>query len=359
MPDRPIEHIMPTNQTHVTTFTSIPALTRRGFLFARRQMSCAIACLLAWSAAPAAAQMDPEDDPDLNSSRAHEAVDRLQSPQEAPVRVEPAGWGDAVSAQSSGGSDPKIRLLPEGAFLVAQRGVIMRGENDALVMVFESTSDDEPDLPVMTMQPCSRLTEMLRVDQSRDSSVVFEVNGQVFLFEGRNYLLPLLFTIAPDRAEGGTDHVESDSAAATPGETGADADEPDIDALFAKVAPGAAPRRHTPAAAGPADEAAASTELLREGTMIVSRRGRLSVGNGGAWMFTVDNDTDGSPEADQPLRLMPCANLEIMIDHVREHRGSLSFTISGQVFLFDGRNYLLPSVVLIESDREGNLVTAQ
>jgi hypothetical protein len=130
----------------------------------------------------------------------------------------------------------------------------------------------------------------------------------------------------------------------------------------APAATPAAPSSQPPASA-PIDNAADTTllssRLLREGTLINQRRGRMSRiasnASGSAsvdWVFTFDSDGRGRGEP--PMVLLPCTNL-MQMERVVERSGeSVSFTVTGQVFVYKGRNYLLPSLYLVNRRSELN-----
>ncbi len=101
--------------------------------------------------------------------------------------------------------------------------------------------------------------------------------------------------------------------------------------------PGAAPA--TPVAPG---VSTAPGGLMREGSFIASRSGRLARGAAGEWLLTFENDAKGAAIA--PMVLMPCLNLMAMEKLAERGGESLSFTVSGQVFVYKGRNYLLPTL---------------
>jgi hypothetical protein len=93
--------------------------------------------------------------------------------------------------------------------------------------------------------------------------------------------------------------------------------------------------------------------LKREGSFIVSRRGRMVQSlDGGSRLFVFEADSLDAPEA--PMILQPCRLLETMEDLVRERGDHVVFTVSGQVHNYRGANYLLPTMMIIEPDR-GNL----
>lgn len=91
--------------------------------------------------------------------------------------------------------------------------------------------------------------------------------------------------------------------------------------------------------------------LLREGTLLSSRNGRMVRGQGGEWLLVFDASADSV--VDPPMVLMPCLNLMAM-ERVAERGGeSVTFSVSGQVFVYRGRNYLLPTMYVV--NRRGEL----
>lgn len=90
--------------------------------------------------------------------------------------------------------------------------------------------------------------------------------------------------------------------------------------------------------------------LLREGTFLTSRRGRMVRSSTGEWVYTFDSDAQG--QSDPPMILMPCLNLMAM-ERLAERGGdALTFSVSGQVFVYHGKNYLLPSLYVINRGNE-------
>lgn len=94
-------------------------------------------------------------------------------------------------------------------------------------------------------------------------------------------------------------------------------------------------------------------KLRAEGEFIVSRRGRLLRAKDGVhFLFVFDADSKDAPEA--PMIMMPCQLLESMEKLVRERGDSVRFKLTGQVFVYKGANYVLPSIMRIAPDK-GNL----
>jgi hypothetical protein len=80
--------------------------------------------------------------------------------------------------------------------------------------------------------------------------------------------------------------------------------------------------------------------VLREGSPIVNRVGRLSPGaDGGAAEFTFESD--GQALRDPPLLILPNLKLMLMEDSVRNANRELRFRVTGIVTEYRGRNYLL------------------
>ena len=89
--------------------------------------------------------------------------------------------------------------------------------------------------------------------------------------------------------------------------------------------------------------------VMREGTPIVNRVGRLSPGaEGGAAEFTFESD--GAALRDPPLLILPNLKLMIMEDSVRGANRDLRFRVTGMVTEYRGRNYLLLEKVSVLTD---------
>jgi len=124
------------------------------------------------------------------------------------------------------------------------------------------------------------------------------------------------------------------------------------------TAPGRAPN---PPAAGAQRARIADpgkTRLLREGTFLVSRQGRVVRSAGGEWLFAFDSDTQGLATNDPTMVIMPCEKL-MGIERIAEKHGEdISYTMTGQVFVYNGRNYLLPTNYIVNRP-SGDVKTMQ
>lgn len=94
-------------------------------------------------------------------------------------------------------------------------------------------------------------------------------------------------------------------------------------------------------------------KLRREGEFVVNRRGRVVPSpNGRDTLFAFEADSDTASEP--PMVLSPCQTLQNMEDIVRERGDKIVFILSGQVLVYRGVNYLLPTMMKLAIDR-GNL----
>ncbi len=93
-----------------------------------------------------------------------------------------------------------------------------------------------------------------------------------------------------------------------------------------------------------AREAVASSQklterlLVPEGLSIVGRTGRLSQ-QGLWWVFAFDDDPNAVP-----MKLLPNANLELMVRTLHGAPSPIRFTTSGELTVFEGENFFLPRV---------------
>lgn len=88
--------------------------------------------------------------------------------------------------------------------------------------------------------------------------------------------------------------------------------------------------------------------LLREGTYIIDRMGRLSHNDKGQAEFMFESD--GKALRDPPMIILPNLTLQQMEDAVSVSSRDLKFRIIGIVTEYRGRNYLLLQRIVVPSD---------
>lgn len=92
--------------------------------------------------------------------------------------------------------------------------------------------------------------------------------------------------------------------------------------------------------------------LRREGQFLLNQRAYLQKTPGGVgWKLTFLADASGL--ADPPMYVMPCRLLEDMEAMIGNQKDFV-FIVSGQVFVYQGDNFILPTAIRVVRDR-GNL----
>jgi hypothetical protein len=131
-----------------------------------------------------------------------------------------------------------------------------------------------------------------------------------------------------------------------------------IDRLVGQQAPG---RPIRPAESGQTDRTsgpgavapdAPPQALLREGTFLIDRTGRLSRSADGQW-WEFSFIVDGQTLRDPPVRVLPNLKLMSMEDALTSTNRDLTFRITGILTEYRGRNHILLEKVIVvpESDR--------
>jgi hypothetical protein len=254
---------------------------------------------------------------------------------------------------------PRPMLLRQGSHLLRAVGEMsMDDERGAWTLTIEPKDERRPHQE-LTVLPCSLLDEMERlIEAAPGYELKFEVTGEVYVYKKRNYFMPthppLLVgrheagrpaeePAGPAESEGDIEEGDEESSAETPKRDTADdiiRDLEDSAGLFA----------HRPDAGAQADAGdEAGVRPVREGAVLVSRRGHVRRTGGGAYIFIFDADAEG--QADPPMVLLPCMLLE-RLEQYSWRAGDMAVVLmSGRVYTYHGLNYLLPTVYRIPYQR--------
>ncbi len=252
-----------------------------------------------------------------------------------PARPEDALDRSIVGGPRAGGAS-EGRLLREGTFVVRRRGTMVPLGGGRSALVFHREAGASAERP-MVLLPSQHLARMEQMAAAADGSAVFLVTGEVFAYQGRNYLLPTVTPSAVHRPS--TDGADAEARAG-------ELDPESIGAILADLKREEDRPRSIevpPSTGDPGTEpSAAKNNLLGEGTLIVRRRGRLVRLGIGEWAVAFDNDSDAAATPDAPMPLVPCLNLERLDAMASASGGELDLEISGRVLTYGGRNYLIP-----------------
>lgn len=249
------------------------------------------------------------------------------------------------------------RTLAEGTFLLDRRGELVRGPNDRLIFVPDKEDRRAGEGP-MLMLPCSVLDQLA---QSWTGQPVL-IRGEVFLYHGRNYLLPAWFTIAPEAHAEAEPEELTEPAPSNQDDPAMDTDEdqpatleddPEIRALLEELEieqptlPASPGGEHSELqAANTSSPVRASTTAsgIREGTILMRRRGRLDRQSDGSWALVFDNDEAENLGA-EALTVLPCRLLMEMEALSARDGGVRELIVSGRVYASEGEGYLLPTLI--------------
>lgn len=312
----------------------------------------------------------PANDPGLTSPTVE---DKRREQEHRRINNTPISPTTAVSPQAAPAAVPGVQLdvpagrhYPEGAFFPSRVGRLVRTPRGDVIFAPAAIPGGRAE-PPLVLQQCATLAQLLAAVGTAEPAV--SVSGQVFVYRGRHYLLPTAFALADAPS------TEAAPAPAPPAPILAGAEDPDpavaelIRELEARPGP---PRAIDPAPAptddsrpgrrnGPpgyfdaaGDVAGAPAE---EGALLVSRRGRLVrlAAADGRYAVAFDNDPD-SPSAGVMV-LLPCRALERLEGLAAQRGENVAFSVSGRVFAYEGRGYLLP--VLVQPQPVGDLAPRQ
>ena len=85
-----------------------------------------------------------------------------------------------------------------------------------------------------------------------------------------------------------------------------------------------------------------AASLRPEGLTLVNRPGRV-FREGAWWVFAFESDHPEHPEP--PMKLLASRGVELMAQTAERGERGLVFLVSGEVTVFEGENYLLPTLV--------------
>ena len=249
---------------------------------------------------------------------------------------------DAAETTAAGGT-----LLRGGAYIVEASGSLHRGEQPGWWVFRIARDDPGEELLEFTLLPCTLLASLEQLVQSMPGQeIVFELTGEVFVYEDRNFLMPthaprLVEYVAPSRP----DVLDAPADDTAPRNGSAETILRDLERSVGPIA--RSPRKAD--ASATSRPHATSDRLIAPGSMVLWRHGWLVREPDGAWSYVFGADATGL--ADPPMVLLPCRTLEDLQLHARRSGPGRPLLVSGRVYRYHGRNYLLPTMFRIPRHR--------
>jgi hypothetical protein len=296
---------------------------------------------------------------------------------------------------------PKVRRAREGIFVIKQSGELLVARTGDVIFVPDKGAPAKTSRP-MVLLPCQTLSRLesaagLRSDQPTGESAPRPrvlMTGQVMVYRQREYLLPSVFQVesvsgesVPTAEKGGgekgTQQAKQNAGEATAeqpaGESGAQETtaqdqatrEGEVESFIreledrrsqsrgltremARTAPTPAPTA-TPATGGGTTEGQQQAEAgdagrvwpIAEGSVITARRARLVRFTDGSVGVSFDNGANAAPGArrtEAPMALLACQMTQRMEEVVGGRGDKAALEVSGRVFSYGNRNYLLPNM---------------
>jgi hypothetical protein len=316
----------------------------------------------------------PAQDPSLTSPGAEDAMLDSQRRPTPPPPIKPTrerpGQRSVPAVPSPSSTIPGLRAFdysvpgakafPEGTFLLSRMGVVVQSETGEYIFVpakdtpasaGRSPVDASLSFAPLVLMPSQRVAQLTARVTSPAEAVPVSISGQVFSYRGRHYLLLSMFyfeSSEPIPSEASNSKPQTERSRAT-AETSADDLMDDLEKRVGTTR-ALAPTEATLASAAnvPPPKAVAGVEriassLRPEGTVITGKRGRVvRSGSDRAISIAIDNDPDSPSSA--PMPLLPCRLLETIESLVGQRGDSMLIRFSGRVTVFQGRNYLLPTM---------------
>lgn len=253
---------------------------------------------------------------------------------------------------------PGRRSYPEGTFISQRRGRIITTKGGEVVFSPAAAEPGKPGDPPMVLDRCATLEQLqAAIASTPDAGVT--LGGQVFVYRGRHYLLPTTYAIDLAGPAQGTKPEPEKQAPASPAASEAPRGDIDTQALIQELeAQRGVPRTVDPPAAAPA-EGGVEAGVANEGTLLVNRRARLVrlAAEEGRFGAAFDNGAGVDKAKSGAMALLPCAALQ-SLETLAAYRGeNVSFYVSGRVFVYNGKNYLLPS--LVQATRPADVLPMQ
>jgi hypothetical protein len=250
------------------------------------------------------------------------------------------------------GQGPKaaaVPLLREGSNVVDRRGHLQKVEGSPYPQFVFDNDGQSTKLAPMFAMPNLRLMQIEDAANATRAGLSFTVSGEITEYRGSNYIL----------LDSGPEDLSREffsNGLTTPSTQPQSADQMLDSMLSQNPAPAAPdssasvmPARDVTSGSGAVAPGAPVLTVLREGSEIIDRTGRLTHSPDGRHSeFTFDSD--GSAMQDPPLIILPNLKLATMEDAAASATHDLHFRITGVITEYRGRNCVLLDKVVVIPD---------
>lgn len=253
----------------------------------------------------------------------------------------------------------RLPLFREGSVISRVPGDLTQDPDEKL-WLFRPTATEAGGLRrEFVLLPSPVLEDMLRTVAVSGAPVEFELTGRVFIYRGRNFLLPdfapriMRFDAKP--GETPPTRAEDDAKTAPNGEdkfvpaegSAKDQDAVDdatVEAIERKLEErvGRAPQaRVTETTTTRATQEKHPDAPIANGTRMSARLGRLARDpQSGSWRFVPEQS---SGAGDPSFEILPCLLLERLEDAARQSDKPPAVLLTGTVYAYEGRSFVLPT----------------
>jgi hypothetical protein len=243
---------------------------------------------------------------------------------------------------------PPRAPLPDGTVLVNRMGTLEQTDAGKWQFVAEQDSrmaDLAGPLPVLQS---SQLAAVAAQPNAKTEKRKYVVNGVVTAYEAQNYLLiesaiPATPILAAEK-----------TAPPATRPAGASTADQTLNQMLTAPPPSAGrplrlttgPGNDTTSGKGAVAPNAPLVSVIREGSFLVDRTGRLTrAADGQNWEFSFESDA--RTLKDPPVLILPNLKLMAMEQAAKSSNRDLKFRITGMVTEYNGRNYVLLEKVVV------------
>lgn len=250
----------------------------------------------------------------------------------------------------------RLALLREGSTVSRVVGDLAQDPDDKLWLFRPIVPEAGGLRREFVLLPSPVLEDMLQTNRVSGAPVQFEVTGRVFIYRGRNFLLadfaPTIVRFDAKPSEEQADAAAKPPAEATLAPNGEDKFVPPdskersaVDAIEKRLEErvGRAPQVKVNEGIAIRDggSQAKAKAPIANGSRITQRLGKLTRDpQAGTWRFA---PAQNSGSGDPTVELLPCLLLEKLELQAREGDSAPSILISGMIYAYEGRSYLLPT----------------